>query len=361
MTAGASRAPGHHLFWSTPKGRLIHYRAGGHRGRLPRTADVSIWKLRRRFPTLSDWLSFDRALRTGVRAPRLSEQARSVLELLLDSGADIAPASRRLLFGILMMGPQTGIAQMAEQLPKFAKMLTPHYRAMLSTLAPTFQSSADLTFLSCRPDLYLWLPPDSEARSEVLVCFCTSSNSLNAPLPVAHAALATRRMPICYVFNRKNRFVYKGLPGRDADQSGRMIGQLLDRLGLTQRYGLGTSLGGYTACRYATSLGLQRVLNFSGWPDKSSEPGSDPHCLSKAIGAFPQDRVLSVLSSTDANDHAILQGYDEDPFVTRRCFVETQTHGSLLAAIIEGRLDDLLDWLFSGTHFEGLIDPAAVQ
>jgi hypothetical protein len=171
---------------------------------------------------------------------------------------------------------------------------------------------------------------------------------------VAHAALATSGIPICYVFNGKKRPVHNGLPGQDTDQSGRVLSAILNRLGLTERYGLGTSLGGYTVCRYASALRLNRVLNFSGWPNKDSELWSNSNCLSEALGDFPRERVLSVLSRTDPNDQAILQSYDKDPLSTPRFFLETPTHGSLLAAIIENRLAELLAWLLEGKPIDGM-------
>ena len=358
MTSGGRQLAGHHLFWSTGKGRLLHYRTRGRDAALPATRDISIWKLRRKFPALVLWLSLERAVRTGSGNPRIPNPALPALQALERAGSVAAETPlpvewRRSLLGILMFGPQRGLAKMAGYLPTISRILTPNYRRMLSILAPVFNDSADLTFLACKPNVYLWLPPGSGNASRVLVCFCTSSNSLNAPLPVAHAALAARGIPICYVFNQKTRYAHKGLPGMDVDQSARAISQLLDRLGFPERYGLGTSLGGYTACRYASGLRLRRVLNFSGWPDKGSEVYADANCMSKAIGSFPASNVLTVLSSTDPNDKSILGSYEKDPFLTPRCFLETPTHGSLLAAIIENRLDELLDWLFEGKHLEG--------
>jgi hypothetical protein len=353
MTTARRPAAGHHLFWSTGKGKLLHYRVRGRNGQVPATREVSVWSLRKRFPLFVQWLLLARSMRTGTPHPRASKLAIAALDAIDEdrrgeTEAKLPLESRRSLFGMLMLGPQRAIARMAERLQTVGSALTPNYRKMLSVLSPAFRESADLTFLTCRPNVYLWLPPGSEDETRVLVCFCTSSNSLNAPLPVAHAALAARGVPICYVFNRKGRFAHKGLPGMDADLSARAIGHLLDRLGLPERYGLGTSLGGYTACRYATGLGLRRLLNFSGWPDKGSESYTDLECMNKALGTFPLDGILTVLSSTDANDKSIADSYDKGGFVTQRVLLDTPTHGSLLGAIIEDRLDGLLDWLLEG-------------
>lgn len=358
MTSGRAPRSGHHLFWSTGRGKLLHYRASGRNVDLPATRDISIWSLRRRFPALVQWLLLERALRTGFHSQRISTLALAALQALAahrsgeGAGSRLPLEWRRPLFGILMLGPQRGLAHMARQLPALGGILTPNYRTILSLLATTFDDTADLTLLTCKPNVYLWLPPGSENSTRVLVCFCTSSNSLNAPLPVAHAALATRGIPICYVFNRRNYYAYRGLPGLDTEQSGRVINRLLDRLGFSERFGLGTSLGGYTVCRYASAIGLRRVLNFSGWPDKGGAFYTDIDCMSKALGAFPKEQVLTVLSATDPNDQSIRRSYDDGPFVTPRVFLETPTHGSLLAAIIEGRLDGLLDWLLEESPAE---------
>ncbi len=344
MTSPAATRPRHHLFWVVNGGRIAHYCSRkAPQGALPTTPGVDIWSLRKQFPALSQWLSLRHDLHSGIAGGR-SDIARALLEF--DRPVERpSPAIRQAILGVMRLGPQQALAALAHKHDNTAAVLTPKFRSTLRALQNAFDPVFDLPFLTCQPNIYVWFPPDRGVHRRALVCFCTSSNTLNATLPVAHVALARYGYPICYIFNARGRFTYQGLPGHDTDDSARILKELLRKLGLTELYGLGTSLGGYTAVRYAHPMGLRRVLNFSGWPDQGSAPGASGDCMTKAAGVYPHSNVLSVLSRNDPNDVTIIDAYRRAGFATEFSLLESSTHGTFSAAIIENRLQDLINWL----------------
>ncbi|MFZ4553930.1 MAG: hypothetical protein ACOYNQ_05230 [Burkholderiales bacterium] len=349
----ARRRAIHHLFWCQPDGRLAHYCTSSEQSPLPATPGLNIWTLSRRFPALRRSLSLDQRLRKGNGA--LNELADPADKTPTTPAARAeepaaAPAMRQAVLRVLRHGPQRGLALVASHASHLGDALTPKYRATLGMLKNHFAPALDLSLITCDPDIYLWRPAAAKASAAcrtALICFCTSSNSLNTSLPIAQAALARHGLAVCYVMNRRQRLTREGLPGHDVATSARMLKALLGRLGFSHLYGLGVSLGGYTALLYAEGMELRRVLNFSGWPDKASGLGGSGECMVNAARGFPRHRILTVLSLSDPSDQKILRRYDDAGFETPRLFLESSTHGTFSAAIIESRLDGLLGWLLA--------------
>lgn len=361
---------GHHIFWLQAEQRLVYFGMDPDRPPAPEPQRVNLWSLRRRFERLQLFLDlWGRPLEASATLRGRPEAA--ALRQVLAHLAHQQEPSRQALQRAGHLGLSTGVSQVLQKMQQhalaFAPALTPQYASLLSAGDWTLPRRSELLLHGCQPDMYLWTPPRTPAKRKsrsLLVCFCTRSNTLNAPLPLAHTVLARRGVGILYVYNRGQKDPGQGLANWDFASTVKTIRRVAARFGFQHLYGLGTSLGGYAACRYAQALGLQRVLNFSGHAGKpvaATSDGGEPTAPNlQWMRECDLGRIVTVLSRNDVTDESIRVGYDENGFATRRQWVDSATHGSFTAAWLEGRLDAYLDWLLEGRELLEEPLPAAV-
>ncbi len=335
----------HHLFGFQPDGKLLYYSFGAKNTTFK--PSLNIWRLKSAFPAFGIFLSL------WSKQPRLMQpktpQVQAVNAVFSDLSAG-RPVKReqlqKIAFLLLSLGPGIFLKAMQSHLERFSEVLTPQYREVLRRVDLNLPPRSELLLHACNPDLYLWIPPGPVRPTRLLVCFGTKHNSLNAPRPIAHYELARLGVGLLYVGNRPHLDPGEGLPGLNLDASAEQISSIARSFGFTQLYGLGTSLGGYAACCYAKRLNFKRLLNFSGFKPDSKTPKPNTSEFFKLEG-YPLQHILSVLSKSDPTDQDILRSYELNGFVTPREWVESATHGSFSAAIIEGKLGIYMDWLFA--------------
>ena len=366
----ASQA-GHHIFWLHADKKLVYFGLDPDRRPPLDPKRLTLWSLRHKFERLRVFLDlWGRPLQPSATLHGRPEAGalRQVLAQLADQQA---PA-RQTLQRAALLGMSTGVAQVLQRMqqhaPEFAPALTPQYASLLKTGDWSLPRRSELLLHGTQPDLYLWTPPRLSTQPmprKLLVCFCTRSNTLNAPLPLAHSVLARRGAGILYVYNRAHKDPVQGLANWDFASTVTTIHRVAARFGFQQLYGLGTSLGGYAACSYAQALRLERVLNFSGHAGKAvaqAAEGGEPEAPKvQWMRDCDLGRILTVLSRNDATDESIRVGYDENGFMTRRQWVDSATHGSFTAAWLECRLGGYLDWLLEGRDPPEDLPPSATS
>jgi hypothetical protein len=249
----------------------------------------------------------------------------------------------RAAYLVVSHGTGLSVRFAQEHLEKFAPFLSPQYRVLLPSIQTLHSADDELLFHGCSPDLYLWLPPAVRPPQRLLVCFATKSNTLNAPMPLAHTVLARLGVAVLYVYNRRGIDSSRGLAGYDFQQTVDTIRFLIRKFAFQKVYGMGTSLGGYAVCAYAAALGMRRVINFSG--SRTHELMSKESPLTERLNGYPLGKIMTVASQADKTDIEILEGYDRRGFLTPRTLLNTPTHGSFTGAWLEGKLPALFTWL----------------
>lgn len=335
----------HHIFGFQPNGKCVYYSFGG--GGPDFSRGLNIWGVKRSFPAFGAFLSLWSEKPRRIRPKTPQAQAVNAVFSSLSAGRPVSRDDlQKTAFLLLSLGPAIFLKAMQAHLDAFSSVLTPQYRELLHRIRLDLPARSELLLHSCNPDLYLWIPPAAIPPTRLIVCFGTKHNSLNAPRPIAHHELARLGVGLLYVGNRPNLDPGNGLPGLTLKASAEQIGSIARSFGFNRLYGLGTSLGGYAACRYANLLKFERLLNFSGFnpkPDAAASGSGDYFGLQ----GYPRERILSILSRTDPTDQDILKGYDDNHFLTPREWVDSATHGSFSAALIEGKLGGYLDWLLA--------------
>lgn len=268
-----------------------------------------------------------------------TEHGRLVRAVLQDLKNGKVVTRKHLLqtsYTLLRLAPNRGLKEMQANLESFSSAVPPQYMDMLTKIRFSGARKDELVLNACNPDIYTWRPANSITR-EAIVCFCTSKNTLNMPRPIAHQILSKLGVGLIYVGNRPTQNPSNGLIHHSLEESAELIKGAAKAHGFTNLHGLGASLGGYLACLYAPYLDLQRVLNFSGYPNQHNDQ--------MPVGTFDSEKIMTVLSRTGATDKKILANYRRDRFITPIEWVESESHGSFSTAFIEGRLDNVLAWL----------------
>lgn len=339
---------GHHLIGIQPHGGLLYYRIA-ESGCMQPSGDVNIWRLRQGFSGLKTY--FDLWGRRPQQGKTASNEAREIHALFaaLDAGRAVErPALQKAAFLLLGLAPGQYIRMMQRHAASFDNALTPQYRELLPRVDFSLPPRSELLFHLINPELYVWVPPATEQPRRLLVCFATKKNTFNMPRPIAHYVLARLGIGLMYVGNRPQFDPSAGFLGRGIGYSAGLIRKVASDLGFDLLYGLGTSLGGYAACRYAAPLEFRRVLNFSGATIAPTPEIARERSLGRLVKDYPRDRILSVLSKTDPTDQKILRDYEASGFDTPREWVDSTAHGTFSAAFIEGRLPGYLSWLLAG-------------
>ena len=338
---------GHHLIGIQPHGGLLYYRIA-ESGCMQPSGDVNIWRLRQGFNGLKTY--FDLWGRRPQQGKTASNEAREIHALFaaLDAGRAVErPALQKAAFLLLGLAPGQYIRMMQRHAASFDNALTPQYRELLPRVDFSLPPRSELLFHLINPELYVWVPPATEQPRRLLVCFATKKNTFNMPRPIAHYVLARLGIGLMYVGNRPQFDPSAGFLGRGIEYSAELIRKVASDLGFDLLYGLGTSLGGYAACRYAAPLEFRRVLNFSGATIAPTPEIARERSLGRLVKGYPRDRILSVLSKTDPTDQKILRDYEASGFDTPREWVDSTAHGTFSAAVIEGRLPGYLSWLLA--------------
>jgi D-alanine-D-alanine ligase-like ATP-grasp enzyme len=282
------------------------------------------------------------------------ELVRRLARIMADmrAGITVNGAQRRFfLFQTLATGAAILVKFVQDNWKDFAQFATPQYRQLVPLLRADIGGRDGLLMHRAVPNLYLWSPAQPRHPKKLLVCFPTSSNTLNAPLPLAHARLSQLGVALLYVYKPADQHPNLGAAQNwDIARTAQFIRTLAAMQGYDALYGLGASLGGYTACLYGKALDFKRIVNFSGAGGFDQADTSDQARPDHWVLGYDQDRILSVLSQDDATDQKILQGYDAYGFKTQRLMLPSDRHGSFTAAWIGGQLDDILDWALADKH-----------
>lgn len=224
----------------------------------------------------------------------------------------------------------------------FANIITPLFKQILPIIPAQTDPRDGLLLHMAQPSVYLWAPP---AATRLIVCFTTIKSTLNAPLPLAHLALAQTGCAIAYVYTGTLHPAQGLAPDWDVAACAGLITDLADACGYRQVYALGASLGGYTACRYAQQLPFCRILNFSGAAGRADEtlpPEMLPHNWAPA---YDRRNILTVFARNDVTDGRIIASYDACGFDTPRVALDADFHGSFSASWVAGLLPALTQWL----------------
>lgn len=222
----------------------------------------------------------------------------------------------------------------------FSHVLTDNYKSLVSHVNTTINENDQLLFHLLAPDFYLWHPADC-SFDHLLICFTTSTGTLNMPLAVAHAQIAQLRMPTLYVINRPGILASEGLNKIGWERSAKILANMTGNLGYKKIYGLGTSIGGYQATLYSKYINFEKILSFSG-ASASDYPGLE---IWNVAHGCVREKIMTVLSSTDPIDIKLLAEYQNHNYITPQTILKTPTHGTFTAAVIEGAFSELTQWL----------------
>jgi hypothetical protein len=341
------KSAGHHLFFLEDKLRFRHY---AHHGTLD--PFVSIPKIKwnsliESHDAHASTLALQGLLPESHRLnPDVSKHIapwRQVVDAI-DQG--LSPGDyelRRAAYLIVSHGAGPTVRFAQSHFQTFEPMFSPQYRVLVPQVKTLPVPQYELMFHGCRPDLYLWMPSIDELPRKLLICFCTKSNTLNAPMPLAHTVLARLGVAVLYVYNRRGIDSSRGLAGYDFQQTVDTLRFLIRKFAFQKVYGMGTSLGGYAVCAYAAALGMRRVINFSG--SRTHELLGKEVPLIERLNGYPLGKIMTVASQVDKTDIEILEGYDRRGFLTPRTLLNTPTHGSFTGAWLEGKLPALFTWL----------------
>lgn len=342
----------HHLFYVTEKKTAAYFKAGDAPSLFAEATNLSQDVLTRRYPDYALGCVFDGALSASVCVEEVQDRFRQYETLIdhLRRAQDIPlHLVRRLFVSVLSTGSESALRFIQQHMPIFAPAMTPQYRLLIPRVKCRKQPQDALIFHGCQPDLYLWTPDSLTQGTSALICFLTSSNTLNAPLPLAHSILADLKLPILYVYNRKGIDSAKGIAELNINETAAMIKVVLQRLGIRETFLVGASLGGYAGCCFFEKVGAKRMLNFSGAPkggfveEEAQVRARDD--LNQAMSSSSRANMMLVISATDPTDRKIGQIYDSIQFHTPRTFLATPTHGSFTGAWLEGKLPALFTWL----------------
>lgn len=267
------------------------------------------------------------------------------------SDSTIDPRSlTKMIVELISVGSANTLNFLQQNLDSIQHCLTPQYRDLIRALSFAIPKNRELIFNGAEPDLYLYRHGELPSK-DLLVCFCTKSNSLNAPLPIAHIVLQRLATDILYVRNRPGINPADGLAGLSFDATCGVLNKLIrDELGYERITGLGTSIGGYAACVYAEALDFAGVLNFSGAPGLNAQNRENLRPLGERIRRYPHKKILSVLSMHDETDKKILKRYQETGFKTQLTMVDSPTHGSFTAAVLERKIALLINQAIWGNN-----------
>lgn len=311
------------------------------------SAELSIRKLMKIFKNFRMYLTLWH--HTDAHAHSSKEPGPSIVRLFkaLQNGDKVDGVElKQPLIYLIMSSPGFYLRKIQTFFKDFEFELTPQYRLLVPKLDFNLNKRDELIFHSCNPDCYVWIPPNPPNPKQMLIVFLTKNNTLNMPRPFAHFILARLGIAIMYVGSRTSMTTDEFIAGHNLEDSANIILDIAREHGCETLFGIGTSYGGFKACRLAELLGLKRVLNFSG--AQKENPSPEVSNFSTMSSNYPKEKILSVLSKNDDVDKAILASYDNEGFVTPRDWVESSTHGSFTAAFIEDKLDGYLHWLFEG-------------
>lgn len=340
---------GHHLFGIQPNGGLLYYRVADTACMQP-SEEMNIWRLRQGFRGLSTYFDlWGRQPDWNKGGTAEAREVRAVFAALKAGRTLDRPTLQKAAFILLGLGPGKHLRMMQQHAAVFGKHLTPQYRELLPKLDLTLPARSELMFHIINPELYVWVPPKLEQPRQLLICFATQKNTFNMPRPLAHFELARLGVGLMYVCNRPQFDPSEGFMGRGIESSALLMKKVANDLGFDRLYGLGISLGGYAACRYAAPLGLERVLNFSGASNAPSVIPAKQRSLGYHVKNYPHDQILSVLSKTDPTDQKIRADYKTSGFGTLQDDVDSAAHGTFSAAFIENKLSGYLAWLLGKT------------
>lgn len=335
----------HHIIGIQPGQKdLIRFSLGEHV--VQSDGRINIWSMQKRFPLLKMYFDlWGRPLENYASGKAEGQIVRSVLHALNNDQSVERKRLLQTMTTLLRLAPGPCIREMKKLIDHFAKELPDQYEKVFRKLDLTLEPRNELLLYACSPDIYIWVPPNSQHPKRLLICFGTKSNTLNMPTAMAHYELSRLGVAIMYIGNRPRIDPGEGLPGMSLIRSAQLIRSLAAEYGFEELYGLGTSLGGYVVCRYAKALGLKRVINFSGYPGDYGE-GEGKITNQRMTLGYPLENILTVLSRTDDVDLRIRQRYDEAGFITERLWVDSPTHGSFSSACLEDRLPECWTWLF---------------
>jgi hypothetical protein len=345
----------HHLFWLEADHGVSYFGAPKDDNFEKRFASKSLRALCAQNDDLR--VSLTLHLNSNVLKNRQSDTSlvKSLVRIMGDmrAGNPVHDKEKRfLLFHALGHGAPLLVTFVKEYWEDFARFATPQYRQLVPLLRDQGAIRQGLLLHRARPTLYLWSPPQkAPVAKKLLVCFTTSSNTLNAPLPLAHVRLTELGIPLLYVYTPSDQHPGLGAAKNwDVARTAQFVRNVAMLQGYDELYGLGTSLGGYTVCRYGEALDFKRILNFSGSAGvgRVEDGPMDGMRPDQWAPGYDHKQILSILSRDDVTDQRILQTYDAHGFETQRLMLPSDRHGSLTSAWIGGQLDGALGWLLSG-------------
>jgi hypothetical protein len=336
----------HHIFGLQPNGGMFRYSVGGKGSAGNHTPNpLSIWALKRQVPALDSFLGIWGRGRITKNPQTAAGWLRSVFSRIAAGTLPPKAELQRAALLILTLAPASYMAKLQQHAAIFGSTLTPQYRQLLPMIDLSLPPRSELIFHACHPDIYLWIPPGLERPQKLIVCFGTRKNTLNAPRPLVHFELAKTGAALMYVGHRPDRDPAKGLIGRDLRASADLVLSIAKEFGLTKLYGLGTSLGGYAALHYAPLLNFEQVINYSGAPLNLQSEEAKQNTGWMRTEHYAHEKILTVLSKTDATDQKILAYYQKHGFKTKWDWVSTQSHGSLTSSVVEGKFQQQTAWL----------------
>jgi predicted esterase YcpF (UPF0227 family) len=339
----------HHIFGLQPNGGMFRYSVGGKAAAANHAPNpLTIWALKRQVPALDSFLGIWGKGRNTKSMQTAAGWLRGVFSRIAAGTLPPKAELQRAALLILTLAPASYMAKLQQHAAIFGATLTPQYRQLLPMIDLSLPPRSELIFHACHPDIYLWIPPGIERPKKLIVCFGTRKNTLNAPRPLVHFELAKTGVALIYVGHRPDHDPAKGLIGRDLQGSADLILTIAKEFGLTKLYGLGTSLGGYAALHYAPLLNFERVINYSGAPLNLQSEEAKQNTAWMHAEHYAHEKILTVLSKTDATDQKILAYYQKHGFETKWDWVSTQSHGSLTSSIVEGKFQrQISQFLFS--------------
>ena len=341
MTKPKEDVAGHHLFWVQGPQNIRHYGYGADREAIPADGGLDVFQLRARFKplvTALDLWARGRPFERRLGCPEAS-RLRQLLAKVRDGEPFDVLEARKMLHLLFTQGSGEFFRATQALEPRLAQALTPAYRQLIHTIDLSLPRQDELMFQSAAPDMYLWLPPGA-TQQKMLVCCTTQAYTLNVTLPLVHFKLARLNLPLLYL-KTPRQHPEKGFRGIGLDHTASLIQWVMRRFGIEQANALGTSVGGYLACLLASRMRFDRVLNFSGTTGKNT-PG---HELWSIDPTYDRARILTVFSSTDPVDQRLQGEYLAAGFETPLEHVSSPMHGTLTAALIEGKFPALMRWV----------------
>lgn len=332
----------HHLIWSDSAGQSRHCVSGDVNSKFSRNM------------TIKELLKQDKLLASAFyailngKSARLTKLNPCALNTYigLKNEAIISRNEKRNFFQFSSRYAIPDYLQIiAKNLNSFYDLITPDYRKFLTTFDDFSRGSEALLFHAANPNYYLWMPKNYQSN-RVLICFGNFGNALNIPFPMAHHILRQNKIAIVYIYRHEKPSLEPFfIENFQIEADVRVLNDLLMEYGLTHRFGLGTSLGGYLVCKYAKALNLVKAVNFSGSPGRLSVDAEHLDPPNHWLGEYDPNDVMTVFSKNDAIDQRIYARYKYHGLKTNELWIDDGSHGSFLSAQIQNQMPLIFKWL----------------